>query len=180
MLRHQTPNGSLRPITEYNEIRYTKVKNLNIVKNKIQRAGVILYNTDGTELMFYLGIDRKTNEITDFSGGLKKNESIIKGALREFHEETMNTFTNIKLDTIQDYYIVYDNFMAIIFIPINFDLAFVNQKLSTSHTNEVTKMVQIKGSNFSQDFLYNTNMYQRLSIFLKNLYITNKEFFDLL
>jgi hypothetical protein len=58
-----------------------------------KRAGVIPYTVFQGRLFFLLGVDRKTNEYTDFGGGCKNNETLLDGAWREFQEETCGVFS---------------------------------------------------------------------------------------
>lgn len=57
-----------------------------------RRAGVIPYTCVNNKLYFLLGKDTKTKELTDFGGGVKLTETSLKGAVREFKEETSGIF----------------------------------------------------------------------------------------
>lgn len=59
------------------------------------RAGIIPYTIQKNELYFLLGRDRKTLELTDFGGGIRKTESLFDGALRELHEESCCIFQDV-------------------------------------------------------------------------------------
>ena len=56
------------------------------------RAGIIPYTCINGNYFFCLGRDTASGELTDFGGGVRKNETIFEGANREFHEETRNVF----------------------------------------------------------------------------------------
>ena len=60
------------------------------------RAGIIPYiiNRKDKNIHILLAKDRKTMEICDFGGGIKKHESCFEGALREFNEETCGIFND--------------------------------------------------------------------------------------
>ena len=69
------------------------IYNADVLDIHATRAGVIPYTIDKTgNLHFLLGIDKKTRELTDFGGGIKKYETVVEGALRELHEESCHIF----------------------------------------------------------------------------------------
>jgi len=63
-----------------------KGKHIEHGKNFI-RGSIIPYTYYKNDIYFLLGIDRKTNEYSDFGGGIKKKESLYNGTLRELEEE---------------------------------------------------------------------------------------------
>jgi hypothetical protein len=67
-----------------------------LIENNINvmRAGIIPYTVKHNMFYFLMGVDRRTRELTDFGGGVKINESLIDGALRELHEESCEIFVN--------------------------------------------------------------------------------------
>jgi len=59
----------------------------------IIRAGVIPYVVINNHVMLCLGVDKGTQELTDFGGGVRENdEDPITAAIREFHEESKGVF----------------------------------------------------------------------------------------
>lgn len=59
----------------------------------IIRAGVIPYVVIGNRVMFCLGVDKETQELTDFGGGVRENDGdAVTAALREFREESKGVF----------------------------------------------------------------------------------------
>ena len=59
----------------------------------VVRAGVIPYVVVGSQIMFCLGVDRETSDLTDFGGGFKDSDgSPLGAALREFKEESKGVF----------------------------------------------------------------------------------------
>lgn len=88
------------------------------------RAAVIPYiikniDSDNSEIWFLMGIHKKTKEITDFGGGVKKGENDLSAALRELHEETRDIFKDTITTT--------DNFLNCI-------------SVSTTQTNTKSKL----------------------------------------
>ena len=83
------------------------------------RSGVVPYTVIDEKIYLLFGVDSKYNELTDFGGGVKKNETIVSGGLRELREESCGIFSDIKLDDIQECITIIGNKMAIIFIPLD-------------------------------------------------------------
>lgn len=83
------------------------------------RSGVIPYTIINNTLYFLFAIDSKYNELTDFGGGVKKNETIITGGLRELQEESCGIFSKINLNDVHDCVTILNTKMAVIFIPIS-------------------------------------------------------------
>lgn len=63
-----------------------------IKRTLIRRCGIIPYTIINGIKYFCFGIDTKTNNITDFAGGRKRDESFFEGAKREFNEESLGIF----------------------------------------------------------------------------------------
>jgi ADP-ribose pyrophosphatase YjhB (NUDIX family) len=59
-----------------------------------RRAGIIPFsiNPKTKTRWFCLAMDNRTNELGDFGGGVRSNETAIKGAIREFNEESLGVF----------------------------------------------------------------------------------------
>lgn len=72
---------------------------------------------DGEEVYFAFGVDEQSGDLTDFGGGVKKNETTTQSALREFDEETLGTLSMCARDlTFGGHVAVYDRTMAILFL----------------------------------------------------------------
>lgn len=101
----------------------TTVQNLNLEYVKPQRAGIIIYTVINGSIYFGLGLDAKTHDLTDFGGGViyKTDLNVIRGALREFEEETLEIFDPITFDDIKQCPVIYDNDNLIIFVHMNID-----------------------------------------------------------
>jgi len=99
-------------IAEYNIMgkRYydinKKIKDICIITGQdsiikrtlIRRCGIIPYTIIDGVKYFCFGIDSKTNNITDFAGGRKRNETFFDGAKREFNEESLGIFKDYYCD----------------------------------------------------------------------------------
>lgn len=83
----------------------------------ITRAGVIIYtrNSNGN-IIYGLGIDRRSDEITDFGGGVKKtDDSFIDAAFREFAEETLELAPRPTPTQVRDCYCVVNKRLCFVF-----------------------------------------------------------------
>ena len=101
----------------------TLVQNLNLECVKPQRAGVIIYTVVNGAIFFGLGLDSSTHDLTDFGGGVmyKTDKNAVRGALREFEEETLQIFEVITPDDVKTCPVVYDSRNLIIFVHLNLD-----------------------------------------------------------
>lgn len=62
------------------------------IKKEGARAGFIPFTIKNGSLYFLLGIDRRTRELTDFGGGVKASETLLRGGCREWSEESCKMF----------------------------------------------------------------------------------------
>lgn len=99
----------------------TTVQHLNLDTVRPQRAGVILYTVYNDAVYFGFGLDSRTHDLTDFGGGViyKRDRNVVRGALREFEEETLQIFESISPDSIGRCPVVYDLHNLIIFIHLD-------------------------------------------------------------
>ena len=138
------------------------------INNK--RAAVVPFlfkineSTKEKELWFLMGIDNATKEITDFGGGVKKDESFEDAGKREFFEETREIFCFFE-DTILENAIQVRSplkrgtlvGMMSMFVPINegwfklaphlFREAHSRVTTETSH-HEIERLMWIRETNF--------------------------------
>lgn len=107
----------------------TLTKYLDMDYIKPQRAGVILYTVYNNYIYFGFGLDSNTHDLTDFGGSVYYNidKNVLNGALREFKEETLDIFTDINIDDIQNCPVIYDNKNLILFIRIDINPNYVSQ-----------------------------------------------------
>lgn len=94
-------------------------------KLKPTRASVVPYtilNTKrGPKIFFLFGRDRKTGDITDFGGGVKKLEFALNACLREFKEESCEIFKDLYNKANEMCYLIAiaDKRMSVLFIPVS-------------------------------------------------------------
>ena len=112
-----------------NEIFIKKVSEIDKSTCKPVRAGIIPYTFHNNQLYIGMGIDSKYHEFTDFSGMINYHEeNCIQGAIREFKEETLSVFRDIKEDDIKNFYCIYDNKIMVIFVGFNVKKDLVSEK----------------------------------------------------
>lgn len=119
-----------------------------------RRVGIIPYTIRRGGPFFCLGRDRRYQSLTDFGGGLKKSDiTPINGALREFDEETLGVFGDIR-SYIRDALAVFDKSILIIFVRIDCNPYMINsifsKKLQLTHKPEVDHLLWITSNQFKQ------------------------------
>jgi hypothetical protein len=143
---------------------------------KTQRASVVPYTIINNELYFLFGIHSETGDITDFGGGVKKNENSLSSSSREWKEETKGIFgdayniNNLVLDGA-----IYDKTMAVLFVPVNnrwyytADKIFQNVDIPLRKDNqEISKMLWVSYSNFKILLSYsNKRLWERIKKFYR-------------
>ena len=113
-----------------------------------RRAGIIVYtehkHTDGkVKRTFYLGVDTKSSDITDFGGGVsyKKDGNALNAAFRELEEEAHGVFGKFSEDLVNQGIVIHNKEMIIIFVKQNLvDVPMID--LTTEPVNYVPKSLQ--------------------------------------
>ncbi len=115
------------------------VKDIDLEKVKPKRAGVIMYTTYNGVLYFGLGVDQKSHDLTDFGGGVyyTGDRNAVRGALREFDEETLSIFKNITPEEISHCLSIYDENNLIIFVRIAMNPDLVSKTFNETY-NTIT------------------------------------------
>jgi 8-oxo-dGTP pyrophosphatase MutT (NUDIX family) len=86
---------------------------------RTKRCGVLPYTRHNDKFWFMLGRHADTQDLCDFGGGVKKDETALDAGLREFHEETRDIFTGFSFDVKNcASFINRQGTMAIIFLYI--------------------------------------------------------------
>jgi len=116
-------------------------KDIVLENNVPVRAGCIVYTKHNEETLFCLGEDATFGDLTDFGGGVKKNETVIEGGLRELFEESQGVFGNLEPVQAEEAPAVYSSDLAIIFIPMMVDIDMIlkefNNKIAFEKNMEV-------------------------------------------
>lgn len=135
----------------------TTVQNLNLECVRPQRAGVIIYTVVEGATFFGLGLDSRTHDLTDFGGGVvyKTDQNVVRGALREFEEETLQIFQEIKPDDIKKCPVIYDYDNLIIFIHLEVDPNAVCSRFNKRYGEiiENNKLQRARGETSRRKFL---------------------------
>lgn len=173
---------SNNPETTYFQTVFTDyIKNIDFSNQKQKRAGVVIYGTYGDTMVFMLGIDTNSGNITDFGGGIKlKYETPLEGGLREFVEESLGVFGDIKENELADQIMVYTEDIMIVFIHFKIDFKEImnifsqrlNQLLIYGISPEVNSLILMTKDQFIQlvegGKVDNRIMYDKIRSFLKN------------
>jgi hypothetical protein len=90
-----------------------------LIEHTTTRAGIIPYTIADSKIYFWLAKHRQTGEYGDFGGGVRKYETPLVAAIREFTEESKNIF-DIKLtaNDLVNKIIMVDHSMTIVFYPL--------------------------------------------------------------
>lgn len=147
------------------------------------RSGAILYTKFEGKTYFCLGLDAVYGELTDFAGGVKKDEDIISGGLRELKEESFGVFGNIKYEEIKDCTGVYCINMLIMFLPVKVDMKLTEkifkERMAHHKDNhyrgevEVSSLVWIEKKDFLKaiDMKSDKRMYLRVQKMLSQVHV---------
>ena len=122
----------------YENARFSTINKLNFNDpfiQKINRAGIIYFSIIDGELYLCFGRDKKSGDITDFSGLKKKGETPIECALREGCEESRKVFGFINPDQVSKYICLYSTQMLIIFVPVIAPTGIDIRKLTVENFN---------------------------------------------
>ncbi len=168
-----------RVLVKKNHVLCKTVKEINLDLVTPQRAGVILYTVKDGELLFGLGIDTRSRQLTDFGGGVsyRKDLNAIFGALREFDEESLRIIDPLTIDQIIDCPVIYDLHNLIVFVYLGdtntellsnlFDVKYQKYIEITNMTPEVSKIVWLREHEFRQSINFGSSMFTRVQNFLR-------------
>lgn len=107
------------------------VCHLNWYQLKPSRAGIIPYTfNEDKSLLFGFGLDHQFRELTDFGGGVsyRKDKTALKGAIREFQEESLGVFGEISQESLQRSLVLYTENTLIIFLYMDIHPETINKK----------------------------------------------------
>ena len=141
------------------EVSTTIVKNVNINFDNAFRSGAIIYTHYKGKTYFCLGIDSMYGDLTDFSGGVKQEENVIQGGLRELKEESQGVFGDLKYNDVKECLTFYTNNMLTMFIRLDVDMDTVKQDFRNNIRNrdndylEVSNIVWIDTNEFLDSIL---------------------------
>lgn len=118
-----------------------------------ERVGVLVFTGYSGNIYFLMGIDTKSSDLTDFAGGLNYNDtSAIKGALREFQEESLGVFGSFSEEEIKNSVVYYDKFNLLIFLYIEIkDPHSICQEFNSRYQQIISKIDLEKRSILSSD-----------------------------
>lgn len=110
-LHRQPPKRSVSPL----QIKMCR----DVSRIKMERSAIIPYylSEDG-DVIFFLGVDSVSGDVCDMGGGVKKYETPITGALREFNEESRGIFGDVSVSKLESSLCIFNKTMCTILIKI--------------------------------------------------------------
>ena len=167
-----------RVIVHKNNVELKLVSDIDLDVVKPQRAGVILYTIKDGQLVFGLGVDSRSQDLTDFGGGVsyRTDLSAVNGALREFDEESLRIIDPLTAEQVQNCPVLYDTHNMIIFILLDVDIDVLSSMFDVKHDKyvaisgtepEVSKIVWLSESEFRNAIKYGNRLFSRVQNFLK-------------
>jgi hypothetical protein len=163
---------SVQPV----QIAYLKDLDLKTFNSPIGiRAGCILYTYFEGELWLCLGEDLKFRELTDFSGGKKRDELVTESAMRELCEETLNIIC--PEDFEGDSIVLYDKHHFIVFYRWTYTMGLLIQefekrrkrRMVAGRPYEIDAVIWVQESKLRAMVANNhKKLFKRLQLFLAN------------
>jgi hypothetical protein len=104
----------------------------------------MLYKISDGELVFIMGVDNKTGDLTDFGGGRKLHERVEEAAVREYTEETYDSFVSLIPSDLSNDYCLYTGRTIVILHKytgeIGTSINEFNRKCSTESNPEIRRI----------------------------------------
>ena len=158
--------------------RFCKFKDIQWSLYRPKRGGVIVYTNHNNKFQFALGLDRKSEELTDFGGGIRYSTDQVAyyGALRELKEESLGVFGDISQSVLQDAIVLCDLNMMIILIQLNVDPDSIvidfNEKKKTISSDKLenSTIVWLSEKTFldiARGITISMNIFNKVSDFIK-------------
>lgn len=137
-------------------IRHKVIKNIDVYTSQLKnvkmnmempiRSGVIVYTHYRGKTYFCLGVDNNFGDLTDFGGGMKKNETVIECGLRELEKESQGLFGEINIKEVENNLGVYSKNMMIMFIHRNVDI--IKTKKDFKSNKEISNIEWLETKDF--------------------------------
>ena len=139
-----------------------KVRDFNFITNTQRRAGILIYRYKDFKsiknIEFLFAVDLNSGNLTDFGGGVKKEDfSLLHACFREFKEESYDCFkfkdSNLfENDYVLDSLVIYTKDVFILLLNINFDYDEIREIYMNSYN-----IKSIEGENCETKDLYLIN-----------------------
>jgi hypothetical protein len=173
-MRKRFFRGQSRRVFEHPITRISTVRQYLERGYHSERGGVIILSNVAGRTNYGLGIDRLTNELTDFGGKIRPHENSIKGALRELQEETLGIFVTPSIEDIQDCIVVHNDYILVLFIRVSLSPVEICDSFSEAlrETLQSGKKTEVSGIMFFTELVFRNllhrtrHMYSKLAWFL--------------
>jgi hypothetical protein len=159
------------------------IKNIDMDDMHQRRAGVIVYSVIDGKLMYCMGVDNVWGQISDFGGGVRKEDkNVVTAALREFFEETLGVFGIYFEDEVQDCFCIFSEVMFIMFIHLDMvdDVSLLfDQRRSKFLTTEMRCLKWLSHKDFINYIESSQNeLFHRVQKLLSYYIQSHKDFID--
>ena len=109
----------------------------NAPKSGVRRADVLAYRVVSRgDVWVMLGIDADSGDISTFSGSIRVPETPVRGALREFDEESEQCFGDISTSAIHDSIIVQYGAELLLLIKLEWNNKAIVDVFNANHTRK--------------------------------------------
>ena len=149
--------GNIYDSQKNNGVVIKMVKDIDWSSIRPLRAGIIVYRiNDNNELVFSLGVDSQYGEITDYGGGVSyvRDKTAVRGALREFDEESLGVFGEITSANLHTCWAIYNSELVIIFLKMTIDvdriLVQFRSKVANRYRSEICDIVFLHWNDFQK------------------------------
>jgi len=132
-----------------------------------------------------LGRDKSTGELGDFGGGVKKDEWLLTGGLREFMQETKGIFGNMysSINELTNKLALYSTQMTIIFVPVPSEwiekapMLFRSKVSNDRHSNEMSELVWLDERSFRYHITSRSSrmLWKKVKTFFQDNYIPKSD-----
>ncbi len=173
------------PMKDYNprdgnEAEGCYIKNMDLRKQKQKRSGFIIYSVVDDKIIYGMGIDSNSGEITDFGGGVESDDkNVICAGLREFTEETLLSFGILDEKDTSEFFSIYSDSVMITFAHLDFNMDevtkhFDSERIKVKETGkiEVDRLVWMTHDELTKCVRTNSpKMYERVRRLINNFIV---------
>ena len=117
-----------------------------------RRVGVIPYKVaeNGRTHTFVLGIDRDSQDVSNFAGSPKPPETTMSAMIREFEEESLGIFGTLTAQMLRDCIAIYNKRELIVFVRLTWTFNEDIHKLFNTRVKRSSEMSDIVFYDYSQ------------------------------
>lgn len=145
LVTRRIDNNRIRHKTAKNvDVKMSLLKSVTMETDSPIRSGAIIFTQCAGNTYFCLGIDRCYGDLTDLSGGIRKNEGVIEGGLRELKEESLGVF-DISMQEVQNSLGFHTNNMLIMFLKMNVNMEAIKKEFNEKMKHKKYENLEVTG-----------------------------------